>query len=96
MLEGIYNKMQNGHAVKSLSVPVDIPNKELGVFDDEVLYSVPLLLYNKANLRAYTPVVATGVQLPYEKTAKNGQNDAVKLEHFEVDAFSIGEPYGGI
>lgn len=96
MLEGTYRRMQNGHAVRSIDINVDTPSKNLGVFTDEVLYSVPLLLYNKANLRAYTPVIATGAQLPYEKTALNGEGDAVELKHFVVDEFSIGSPYAGV
>ena len=96
MLEGIYRQIQNGHAVKSLAEPIEVPAKNLGIFTDEVLYSVPLLLYNKQNLRAYTPVVATGAQVPYEKTALNGVNDCVSLEDFETDNFSIGAPYAGV
>ena len=96
MLEGIYRTMQNGHAVRSIDAPIEVPSKNLGVFTDEVLYSVPLLLYKNVNLRAYTPVVATGAQLPYEKTALNGKGDGVELEDFSTDDFSIGSPYAGI
>lgn len=96
MLEGIYRTMQNGHAVRSVSVPVNIPARNLGVFTDEVLYSVPLLLYKNANLRAYTPVVQTGVSQPYEKTARNGMDDSLNLENFVVDDFSIGSPFAGV
>lgn len=96
MLEGIYRTIQNGHAVKSVSAPINVPSKNLGVFTDEVLYSIPLLLYKNANLRAYTPVIQTGVSQPYEKTARNGQNDCVSLENFVVDDFSIGSPFAGV
>ena len=96
MLEGIYRPLQNAHACKSVNVSVDVPSRNLGVFTDEVLYSVPLLLYKNVNLRAYTPVVATGVQVPYEKTAMNGQDDCVSLENFVVDDFSIGSPFGRV
>lgn len=88
--------MQNAHAVKSVSVQVDIPARNLGVSNDEVLYSVPFLMLKNARLRAYTPVVATGVQVPYEKTASNGMGDCVNLEDFSTDSFSIGSPYAGI
>ena len=96
MLEGIYRSIQNGHAVRSLDAPIITPSRNLGVFTDEVLYSIPLLLYKNANLKAYTPVIQTGVSQPYEKTARNGMNDAVSLEDFSVDDFSIGSPYGGV
>ena len=96
MLEGIYRTMQNAHAVNSISIPVDIPARNLGVYTDEVLYSVPFLIYKNVRLRAYTPVVATGVQVPYEKSAVNGAGDCVALEDFSTDNFSIGSPYVGI
>lgn len=96
MLENIMRPMQNAHAIKSMNVQVDIPARNLGVGTDEVLYSVPFLIYKNARLRSYTPVVATGVQVPYEKTAMNGAGDCVSLEDFSTESFSIGSPYAGI
>ena len=86
----------NGHALKSLLKPIDMPNVNLGVANDESHASVPLLIFNFQHLPVAKPEMQPLNQMPYESIQKIGSGASLTLEDFETDSFYVGHPFGGV
>ena len=84
----------NGHALRSLLKPVEKPNVNLGVSNDENHKSIPLLIFNEQHLPIPKPEIQPLNQIPYESIQKCGSGNILSIEDFETQTFDIGHPYG--
>ena len=85
----------NIHALKALLKPVDTPNVNLGVSEDEKHSSIPLLLFTEQHLPVPSPEMQPLNQISFEKAQKPGSGVVLSLEDFETENFTMGTPYGG-
>ena len=86
----------SGHALKSLLNPVEIPNENLGIGEDEKHTNIPILIFTEQHLPTVPPTVVPPNQLSYEEVQKDGTGSSLALEDFETQNFNIGIPLGGV
>ena len=89
----VYKQMLGLQAYQVLTKFPTIPEKKLAIGESEVLHSVPLQIYSKAQLPRPQAVVDYSISQPYEKTALKGSGDTLTLKNFVTDDFQLGQPY---
>ena len=89
----VYKQMLGLQAYKVLTKFPTHPTENLAIGEDEVLYSIPLLIFTKQQLPTAKPVSYYDSKTPYEKLAVKGANDVLSIDDFVTDNFSLGRIY---
>lgn len=90
MLDDKYFIMNNAHALKRLGVKQALPNKNLGVADDEVKNSQPVLVFTDFHADRNTRAVMDTRKSAIEYTGTIGDGLTVEQTDFYNDVFYLG------
>lgn len=95
MLNGYKQSVLNMHGLKSLLKAPDMPNENLAIGGDDMMCSVPLLIFCNQQPPMPTPLVDNIANSSYEKQGITGDGVAVEIGNFVTDDFDLGAAMAG-